>query len=249
MSTWFSTSEIACSAGKSMKHDVLRPSGRLSNRGMAGSFAALALFPLGLSAQDIDAGQLQVREGGRPIGVERFRIWSAGGSVNAVATIDRGREAEWQVGIQLDDEWVPMKYELREARTPKVSGERLPDRVRFHMVSEAGERWKEFPPQTVAGILETGVLHHFYVLVRRMDSGGLSSVQVVVPTTGETVAVRLTGRASDQVSLGDRQVAATRFDLDVGGASVQVWIDADDRLLRVVDAGSGREAVREPPRG
>lgn len=249
MSTWFSTSEIACSAVKLMRRSGLRGSAGLGIRGLAGSLAALAILPLGSSGQEIDAGQLQIREGGRQVGVERFRIWSAGGSVNAVATVDRGREAEWQVGIQLDGDWLPMKYELREARTPRVSGERLPDRVRFHVVSDAGERWKEYPPQTVAGILETGVLHHFYVLVRRLDGGGLSSVQVVVPTTGETAAVRLSGRASDQVSLGDRQVAATRFDLDVAGASVQVWIDADQRLLRVVDAGSGREAVREPSRG
>jgi hypothetical protein len=233
----------------SLKMRDIRASVRARRPLYRAAWAAMLLLPSAVAAQEIDAGQLQVREGGRSVGVERFRIWSAGGSVNAVATIDRGREPEWQVGIQLNDDWLPIKYELREARVPTVSAERLPDRVRFHMVSDSGERWKEFPARTVEGILETGVLHHLYVLVRRFQSAGLSTAQIVIPTTGLTATARLTAQQPDQVTLGDRTVAATRFDVDVGGVSWQVWIDADGRLLRVLDTGTGREAIQLPTRG
>ena len=47
-----------------------------------------------------------------------------------------------------------------------VSGERFADRVRFHSVTAEGERWKEYPARGVSAILETGVAHHYLVLLR-----------------------------------------------------------------------------------
>ena len=42
-----------------------------------------AAAPAPAAAQELDAGQLQVNENGRRVGVERFRIWRAGSTVNA----------------------------------------------------------------------------------------------------------------------------------------------------------------------
>ncbi|MDX1578642.1 MAG: hypothetical protein R3266_09155 [Gemmatimonadota bacterium] len=209
---------------------------------------AAAACASGLSAQELDAGQLQLTEGGERLGVERFRIWRAGTTVNAVATVELSGGSEWQVGVQLSAELLPLKYELQGQGAPRVSGERFSDRVRFHSIDESGERWKEFPSREVQALLEDGVAHHHLVLVRVLRQANGGRATVVVPSRGEIVAARLVGEGEDRVSIGERSVSATRYDLEIGGAPRSVWLDADDRLLRVRDTASRREAIRLPAR-
>ncbi len=204
--------------------------------------------PLPLDAQELDAGHLYLREAGRRVGTERFRIWRTGSTVNAVASVERVQRTAWQVRLQMDPDLLPVKYEIREGVSPLVSGERFPDRIRFHFVTPEGERWKEYPVQEAAAILEPGVAHHYLVLVRALRAAPDGRMTAILPLDGRTVTVGLTGRTEEDVSLGDESVDATRYDMDVEGALHRVWLDADDRLLRVVDA-AGREAVRAPAEG
>lgn len=243
MNTSFVTSATASSASRRAIGDLGSRAGRL----LTGALLVGLGLPAGGAAQEIDAGQLQLLEDGRRVGVERFRIWRAGQTVNAVANIDRPQGEEWQVGIQMDADLVPLKYGLQEGRRPLVSGDRYADRVRFHTASPEGERWKEFPPSAVGAIVEVGVAHHYFLLLHVLRAGG-DGLSAIVPTRGERVDARLVGEADDRVSVGDRTVTATRYDLDIGDDRVRVWVDAQDKLLRVAN-GSGFEAVRLPPRG
>ena len=202
--------------------------------------------PVSLGAQELDAGHLYLREAGRRVGTERFRIWQTGSTVNAFANVERVQRAAWQVRLLMDLDLLPVKYEVREGVSTVVSGERFPDRVRFHFATPEGERWKEYPVQDAAAIFEPGIAHHYLVLVRALRAAPDGRLNAILPLDGRTVTARLTGRAEERVSLGDESVDATRYEVEVGGARHRVWLDADDRLLRVVDA-AGREALRAPP--
>lgn len=204
--------------------------------------------PLPLAAQELDAGHLYLREAGRRVGTERFRVWQTGSTVNAFATVERVQRAAWQVRLQMDLDLLPVKYEVREGVSAVVSGERFPDRVRFHFATPEGERWKEYPVQDAAAIFESGIAHHYLVLVRALREAPDGRLKAILPLDGRAVTARLTGRTEERVSLGDESVDATRYEVDVEGARHRVWLDADDRLLRVVDA-AGREALRAPPEG
>ena len=204
--------------------------------------------PLPMSAQELDSGHLYLREAGRRVGTERFRVWQTGSTVNAFASVEMLQRTAWQVRLQMDPELLPVKYEIREGVSALVSGERFPDRVRFHFATPEGERWKEYPVQDAAAILEPGVAHHYLVLVRALREAPDGRLKAILPLDGRTVTVRLTERAEERVSLGEQSVDGTRYDVDIEGARHRVWLDADDRLLRVLDAG-GREAVRAPAGG
>ena len=141
MSISCGTSAFASSETRSRVSDALRRAGR--TRVWRIVLPGLLLWPSTAAAQELDAGQLQVRVNGRRAGVERYRVWRTGSTVNAVATVERAQEEAWQVRLQMDPALLPMKYELREGQVAIVSGERFADRVRFHSVSEDGERWKE----------------------------------------------------------------------------------------------------------
>lgn len=204
--------------------------------------------PVPLGAQELDAGHLYLREAGRRVGTERFRIWQTGSTVNAFASVERVQRAAWQVRLQMDLDLLPVKYEVREGVSAVVSGERFPDRVRFHFATPEGERWKEYPVQDAGAILEPGIAHHYLVLVRALREAPDGRIRTILPLDGRTVTVRLAERTEASVSLGDESVDATLYEVDVEGARHRVWLDADDRLLRVVD-DAGREALRAPAEG
>lgn len=235
-------SAVASSEAPPRASEAFQPAGR--TRVWRILLLMLLLSPAAGTSQELDAGQLQVRVNGRRVGVESYRVWRTGSTVNAVATVERAQEETWQVRLQMDPDLLPMKYELREGQVAIVSGERFADRVRFHSVSEEGERWKEYPVRGVRSILETGVAHHYLLLVRTLRDAPGQRTEILIPTLARAVVARLVGQAAEQVLIGEQSVPATRYDIDIDGAPHSAWLDADDRLLRVVEPQSGREAVR-----
>jgi len=201
--------------------------------------------PPPLNAQELDSGHLYLRDAGRRVGTERFRVWQTGSTVNAFATVEMVQRAAWQVRLQMDLNLLPVKYEIREGVSAVVSGERFPDRIRFHFATPEGERWKQYPVQDAAAIVERGIAHHYLILVRALREAPDGRLKAILPLDGRTVTVRLAARTEERVSLDEESVDATRYDVDMEGARHQVWLDAEDRLLRVLDA-DGREALRAP---
>jgi hypothetical protein len=206
-------------------------------------------FPSPGSSQQIDAGRLALRDGGQRVGVESFRVWEAGANLNSVARIEPSgnRGGEFQVGVRLDGQFRPVTYELLGPGGRKIEGVWEIDRVRIHTVTSEGERWREFASRGPSTVLEAGVAHHYLVLVHVLrETGG--RVTVIVPLLGESSTAELVGEQPGEVEVDDRPIAATRYDIRVDGQVRQVWIDAEGRLLRVLDTATGREAVRLPPR-
>jgi len=244
MNTWHATTPMAPSG---MSAGTPRAARLLARLAAGGLLTALFALPGPILAQELDAGQLQWRADGRRIGVERYRVWRTGSTVNAVATIERVQGEERKIGLQMDPDLVPMKYQFQEGRSPSISAERFADRVRFHTVSEDGERWREFPARSVRAIVELGVAHHYLVLLRILE-GSPDDVAVVIPSRGERVTARLIGEAADRVDIGQGSVAATRYDIEIGDMRRSAWLDSEGKLLRVLDPSTGREAVRLPAR-
>jgi len=204
-------------------------------------------MPLAAAAQQVDAGQLALMERGQRVGTESFRIWQAGPNLNSVANVaPSGNRDGFQVGVELDGRHRPVRFQLRGPGSRTVEGTWSVDRVRIHTVTGEGERWKELPSRGPSGVLETGVAHHHLVLLEALrDANG--PVTVIIPSEGTAAEARLAGQEADEVTVDGRTIAATRFDIRVGSGTRQIWVDAEGRLLRVLDASTGREAIRLPP--
>ncbi|MFV1986289.1 MAG: hypothetical protein ACC682_03365 [Gemmatimonadota bacterium] len=208
-----------------------------------------AWFPSPASPQQIDAGRLALRDGGQRVGVESFRVWEAGANLNSVANVEpsAGRGGEFQVGLELDGQFRPVRYRLLGPDGRVVEGIWSVDRVQVHTVTSEGERWREIASRGPSTVLEVGVAHHYLVLAHLLrETGGRATV--VVPLLGESFAAELVGEQPSEVEVDRRPIAATRYDIEVDGQLRQVWVDAEGRLLRVLDTVTGREAVRLPPR-
>jgi len=226
------------------------------NAGLAPRAAALgvaaalgAWFPSPASPQQIDAGRLALRDGGQRVGVESFRVWEAGANLNAVANIEPTgiRGGEFQVGLELDGQFRPVRYRLLGPDGRVIEGIWSVDRVQIHTVTNEGERWREIASRGPSTVLEVGIAHHHLVLVHLLrETGGRATV--VVPLLGKSFAAELVGEQPAEVEVDGRPIAATRYDIEVDGRLRQVWTDAEGRLLRVLDTATGWEAVRLPPR-
>lgn len=209
----------------------------------------LAVCGTGASAQQVDAGRLAIRDGGQRIGIESFRVWEAGANLNSVASVEPSgnRGGDFQVGFSLDGQYRGTEFRLRGPDGRALDGVWSVDRIRIHTTATEGERWRELPSRGASTVLEEGVAHHYLVLVHVLrETGG--RVTAVIPLRSAIVDAELVGSQDSQVTLDGLSIAATRYDLRVDGQERRVWIDADGRLLRVLDPASGREALRLPER-
>jgi hypothetical protein len=215
----------------------------------------LAMVPSGVGAQQLDAGRLAIEEGNRTVGTERFRIWRRQGVVEAVALVtveaNGGGEHTMDVRIRTDEALHPVQYILRaEPQTLNVDGSWSGDRLRLHVTSAQGERWKEFATPGGAVVLETGVAHHYLLLVERIRDAGVGSrLDVIVPSLSSRGTIVVTGVQPDRARIANGTVAATRYDFELDGSTRRVWVDANGRLLRVEDPAAGRVATRLPDDG
>lgn len=224
---------------------------RAGGRAVAGTAVlSLAFLATGATAQELDSGRLELREGGQRIGVESFRVWRAGSTLNAVATVQppAGRPGQFQVGLQLNADHRPIRYERSVEGRRAVEAVWSADRVRLHMITDEGERWRELPSRGPGSVLGEGVAHHLLVLVLVLREEESGHVGVIRPTDGEGGNASLGGETSEGVTIEGRSVAATRYEVRIGSTIYHVWLDAGDRLLRVRNVTDGWEAIRLPAR-
>jgi hypothetical protein len=203
----------------------------------------------------VDEGSFSIFRGGtRPadrIGQESFtirRTKGAGGEVvvaNATVTFDTEHLAP---ALRTDTSFSPLAYQV-EVRTG-TDVERLRGRIgggRFsaQLKNARGESSKEYIVSDGALILDDDIFHQYYFLVQRAR-GGSATIPVVIPrrNTQETMRVQLAG--NDQVRVGTTSVEARHFTVtEPGGATRQIWADAQGRILKVRLDGGNITAIRD----
>jgi len=250
MNTSYAISAIDCSETARVR-DRTGDGARRVSTAVAVTALSLSLLAAGARAQELDAGRLELREGGQRIGLESFRVWRAGSTLNAVATVEppAGRPGKFQVGLQINAEHRPIRYERSVDGRREVEAVWSADRVRLHMLSDEGERWKELASRGPASVLGEGVAHHLLVLVLVLRETQAGRAGVIMPTAGEGGSAQLVGETPESVTIEGRSVAATRYEVQIGSTVHHVWLDAENRLLRVQNVTEGWEAIRLPSRG
>lgn len=207
----------------------------------------------------VDEGTFTIARNGQRIGRESFTIRKTsgpGGDVyvaNATVDVDTQRLSP---ALRADDSFAPLAYQL-EVRSGDEVQERLKGLVgrgRFsaQVKTPRGESTKEYIVSDGALVLDDDVFHQYYFLAQRTGrlaaAGG--TVPVVIPRRNMQVVMRVRSTGPDRISIGGSAIAARHLVLtEPGGATRQIWVDDQGRVLKVSLDARGMTATRdEPPR-
>ena len=202
----------------------------------------------------LDGGTFEHSVRGGYAGTETFAVRRRGEDVVAVGRVTRegGPEAlrSLEVGVRIDGSGRPVRYELhtREGPSLHIVVNRTGSRLRVTTTAGEGERFTEFLASDRLLVLEREIAHDYYSLaglLRAVPDARSLDLEVLVPSEGRTIPVRVRGLARDTLALGDARVASTRYDLSIGDAETVLWIATDDgRIMLVAIRGRGWEAAR-----
>jgi len=230
--------------------------------------AGLVLDGLGLvqeaaaaQAAVVDQGIFVVELGGRAVGTERFRILRSGFGDNAQTiaqgTLDLVQDGlrqniqsllgtvggrmfldAYQVKVSLPSE-VVVRLELRG------------DRMVSETTSQAGveeREYREVLAQTPTVVLDRFFAHQYFFVAPHQTPTG-ANLSVIFPRPGGQSNGRLRMIAVEPVTLGNITIQAQRLELRLDGAVHDIWLDGQQRVLRVQIPSQGYVARRrDPPR-
>jgi hypothetical protein len=233
---------------------------RILKRWTVGAALAAALgfiAPESAAAQQdgqLDAGTFEHSVRGSFAGTETFAVRRRGEDVVAVGRVTREGGPETlralEVGLRLDRSGRPMRYELQTREGPglHVVVNRTGSRLRVTTAADEGERFTEFLADARLVLLEREIAHHYYDLARRIrESSDPRSLdlEVLVPSEGRTVSLRVRSRSRDTVTVEDARVSSTRYEMSVGGEETLLWTATEDgRIMRVAIPERGWQATR-----
>lgn len=198
----------------------------------------------------IDEGSFTLLRDGREVGTERFVIRRAGAGDDAliyassVLEYDDGSTVlEMSPKLETDANRLPQLYQ-NEIGGADVSSVRIsPGNRRYEALieSEVGERERQLRAEPGMVFLEGYAVHQYYFVPTTEGA----TFPVIVPHLGEQVPGRVTRVEEESVRIGGTSVEARRVTLDIGGEERQLWLDPQDRVLRLVIEARAFRAERE----
>jgi len=183
----------------------------------------------------IDQGRFEIRIGGAFRGQESFAIRRQGEEYMAVGRTSLEGQELWvqsaEVGLRTDERFVPIRYEFRTLQRPTSTtiAVRSGSRIRVTTSNQDGERMTELMADQELVLVQTGVAHHYWFLIKRFGQAraGLGgTVDALAPGAVERSSIRLEEVAQVDLALPDGPVRqATRYDIQIGDTSHIVWVE------------------------
>jgi hypothetical protein len=103
---------------------------------------------------------------------------------------------------------------------------------------------KEYLVSDGAVLLDDGVAHHYYMIAKRAEAGA-SSTPILIPRESRQVQATISVAGNESVSAGGSTVTAKKIVVQPRGGDVRsVWVDAQNRVLRVEIPARNYVAVR-----
>ena len=201
----------------------------------------------------VDKGSFTITRQGAPAGREEFEIRSLpaidGSTLEARGTVTLdGRSIHPTLSTSAGGSPLSYRVEVRTGTdvVERATGQVTPGRLRVDAQSAGGRSAREFVIGDGMLVLDDAVFHQYYFLARR--AAGSGAVTVVVPRRNVQVALRVTPGGSERVTVGGRELAATRLAISEPGAGERsVWVDAEGRVLKVAVPSQGLVAQRDEP--
>jgi len=211
--------------------------------------------PLTAQTTNTDEGTFRIMVGGREVGVETFSIRQNGTGPDAV-TIAQGRVAleaagggsEVVANVQLSGAGLrPVAYdvELRGGDAQRIRGTVSGRRASARTVAGGGqEQWKEYLVTDGAVLLDDGMAHHYFFIAQRFAEGA-TRTPIMIPRESRQVQATIAAAGEESITIGSGSVRARKLTVTpAGGDTRSIWIDAQNRVLRVEIPAKNYVAVR-----
>ena len=213
------------------------------------AFAALGA-PAAAQTVQLDEGSFRILVNGREVGTETFSLRQNGTGADAVV-IAQGRVVldanETTANVQLAGSGlrlVAYDVELSGEDARRIRASVSGSRASARTVSSAGETMKEYLVSDGAVLLDDGVAHHYYMIAKRAEAGA-SSTPILIPRESRQVQATISVAGNESVSAGGSTVTAKKIVVQPRGGDVRsVWVDAQNRVLRVEIPARNYVAVR-----
>lgn len=213
------------------------------------AFACLAAPAAGQTVR-LDEGTFRILVDGREVGTETFSLRQNGTGSDAVV-IAQGRVVlesnETTANVQLAGtglRLVAYDVELSGAEARRIRASITGNRASARTLSGAGETMKEYLVSDGAVLLDDGIAHHYYMIAQRADAGARST-PILIPRESRQVQATITVAGQESVSVGGSTVTARKLIVQPeGGAARNVWVDSQNRVLRVEIPSRNYVAVR-----
>ena len=212
-----------------------------------------ALFlAAGATAQSavVDEGSFEISIRGAVIGNETFTIRRSGSGANATTvaqgrvTLDTGEQT--RVVLQLQGPQLrPTAYQIEVTgdNRQNITGRATGRRIRATVVSASGEQMREYLVDPGAVILHDEVIYPHYFVARAMDQSG--RIPVISPTQSRQTTATVEFGPEESINVAGRQITARTLQIQVPGLDNRtVWVDGQDRVLRIRIPGQELTAVR-----
>ena len=183
----------------------------------------------------IDQGRFEIRIGGAARGQESFAIRRQGEEYMAVGrTSLEGQDLRVlsaEVGLRTDARYVPVRYEFRTLQRPTSTtiAVRTGNRIRVTTSNQEGERMTELMLDRELVLIQTGVAHHYWFLIKRFgeaSAGQGGTVDALAPDGVERSSIRLDEVTEVDLTLPDGRVReARRYEMQIGETRHIVWVE------------------------
>jgi len=210
--------------------------------------------PLPAQVVTLDEGAFRLSLDGAPAGREEFSIRRTGAGeaarVIARGTVelrrDGGRE---RIAVALEArgprlEVTAYQVKVSGVRNAEIYVSRTARRFSMKLVSEEGEELREYPAGPGAIVLDEGVAHHYFLLGPLLGGDG-GTVTALEPRTQRQLRLVAENRGTEEIQVAGFRVRARHLVLGTGPDERHVWLDEQDRVLRVEIPSLGYRADRE----
>lgn len=213
-----------------------------------------AAAPVPASGQLVDSGTFVLSAGDREIGTEEFTIRRMGtgdAQVTVAAgslSLRDGRTVKTTLrlvgtAMTLND----YEVSVSGSDTLTVRVVRDGNRLRTRTVGPWGEEAREYPARASTVIFDDGVVHHYFLLDTLIEAYGADTrIHAVAPLAAMTEQPIRPDVGPETIEVGGERIETTRIRLSSEGESRTAWFDGSGRLVRVLLAARGLEAVRLP---
>lgn len=196
----------------------------------------------------VDRGTFTILRDGAAVGREEFEIRALpgidGASMEARATVTLdGRAIHPTLSARASG--APLAYRVEVRRGSEVveraTGQTAGGRLRVDAQGAGGRSAREFAAGDGLVVLDDAVFHQYHFVARP------GAVTAVSPRRNVQQSLRVSAASSDRVTIGGRDVAATRYTIADPAGERTLWVDAEGRVLRVVVPALGLTAERDDP--
>ncbi len=227
--------------------------------------AAVGLFLASVTAAEASGAKISREEGefkifiaGKEIGTEKYIIVSAEDSASSSSVLDFRNPGEthqrvhFTTKLDMNARYVPRAYELKsevDGKKGSIVGLFKPNEVIFEYHNDGSPKRSGLLVGDEFTLLDTNIFHHFIFLARlfNFDSKEKSQkFEVVIPQEPDSGFLKISDTGKEAVVVQGKKIEAHRLQADSGSLRIQLWVDDQHMLHRIVVKDRDVEVVRVP---